>query len=297
MRAQFYLELSALVEQLDDVCVLLGDIGTWPMKKAIEAHPDRVINFGIMEQAMTSFGAGLSARGLYPILHTITPFLIERPLEQIKIDFGYQNLPALFASVGGSYDYSKLGGTHHSPADVAIMASIPGVRIYTPISEESMARALWHAVQNSELAYLRLSENGLENLKIGEEKLAAPSGSKFVDYFPGTSPSKTRLVLFGDAVRTIPIFRKKGYDGDILACSMVNLRDIGEIARWPQDNSPLVILEPWFEGSVAFANVATIKDIPVTSVGFQREFIHGVPHVDNLLDDLVSRAIFELGRP
>ena len=41
---------------------------------------------------MVGFSAGLSKAELYPIIHTITPFLIERPYEQIKVDFGLNKL-------------------------------------------------------------------------------------------------------------------------------------------------------------------------------------------------------------
>ena len=35
---------------------------------------------------MISFGSGLAKAGLVPVIHTIAPFLIERCVEQIKLD-------------------------------------------------------------------------------------------------------------------------------------------------------------------------------------------------------------------
>ena len=55
--------------------------------------------------------AGLSKVGLNPVVHTIAPFLIECYKQQL--DFAYQKLSVNLVSVGGSYDYSKLGCSHH----------------------------------------------------------------------------------------------------------------------------------------------------------------------------------------
>ena len=44
-----------------------------------------------MEQTMIGFGAGLAKGGYIPIIHSITPFLVLRALEQIKIDFVYND--------------------------------------------------------------------------------------------------------------------------------------------------------------------------------------------------------------
>ena len=79
--------------------------------------------------------AGLSKVGLNPVVHTIAPFLIERAYEQIKLDFGYQKLDVNLVSVGGSFDYSKLGCSHHCYNDVSILSHFKRCSIVIPGSE------------------------------------------------------------------------------------------------------------------------------------------------------------------
>ena len=92
--------------------VVVGDISHGILKNFRENSPNNYFNIGICEPSMVSFGAGLSKAGLIPVMHTIAPFLIERCVEQIKIDFSYNNLRGNFVSVGSSFDYSKETGSH-----------------------------------------------------------------------------------------------------------------------------------------------------------------------------------------
>ena len=75
------------------IFVCVGDISERAFKKL---NKKNFLNIGIMEQTMISFTAGLSKVGFIPFVHTITPFLIERCLEQIKLDFGSIKLTQAF---------------------------------------------------------------------------------------------------------------------------------------------------------------------------------------------------------
>src|SRR5581483_10121172 len=132
MREAVCLEIARLVMQDAEVAAILSDISLPYFKDAFEHAPDRTINVGIMEQTLVGVAAGFALEGFHPIAHTIAPFLVERPFEQLKIDFGYQGLGGTFVGVGGSFDYAVEGATHHSPGDVALVATIPGFEIATP---------------------------------------------------------------------------------------------------------------------------------------------------------------------
>ena len=55
-------------------------------------HPKRFLIYRICEQSIIGFASGLALEGLKPWVYTITPFLIERPFEQIKLDIDQQNV-------------------------------------------------------------------------------------------------------------------------------------------------------------------------------------------------------------
>lgn len=160
--------------QNEKIVVIVGDISHGLLKDFRENHPDRYFNIGICEPATVNIAAGLSRVGLIPIVHTIAPFLIERSFEQIKLDFGYQDLSGNFISVGSSFDYSKLGCSHHSYADVSLMAHLPNSQIFLPGSALEFEIFFRESYKSKHINYFRLTENphGIEipkeNIKVGK---------------------------------------------------------------------------------------------------------------------------------
>ena len=116
----------------NNLIVLLGDISVAGFFGENGELLPGVHNCGILEQSMLSFGAGASHEGLYPIIQTIIPFLVERAFEQIKLDFCAQNNKGLLVGVGGGLEYSKLGYTHQTLWDTSILSNLEGIVICTP---------------------------------------------------------------------------------------------------------------------------------------------------------------------
>ena len=109
MRRRFGKVITELASRDEKIIVLVGDIGYRVFDEFREKYPDRFINLGICEQSMIGVSAGMALEGLKPWVYTITPFLIERPFEQVKLDVDQQNVNVKLV---GFADYSTLGPTH-----------------------------------------------------------------------------------------------------------------------------------------------------------------------------------------
>lgn len=163
MRKTFARIYTEILQDNESASLLLGDIGVYGFRDALHNFPNRVFNIGILEQSMIGVAAGMSTVGVTPTIHTIAPFMVERALEQIKVDFAYQGLPANLVSVGASFDYAALGCTHHCPADVNIISNIPGTEIFIPGHADEFTKMFQKNWNNGKLNYFRLSEQENES--------------------------------------------------------------------------------------------------------------------------------------
>ncbi len=109
MRRKFGKIINELANKDKNIYLLVGDIGYGIFDDFRKNHPNRFINMGICEQSLIGVASGMALEGLKPWVYTITPFLIERPFEQIKLDIDQQKANVKLV---GFADYPNLGPTH-----------------------------------------------------------------------------------------------------------------------------------------------------------------------------------------
>lgn len=158
VRETFVNTTTAALDSDPRIALVLADVSADRFTAAARRHPDRVINVGIREQAMIGIAGGLALSGMRPVVHTIAPFLVERPFEQIKISLDHQDAAAVLVSNGASYDYSQAGRTHMSPGDVALLDALPGWTVHVPGHPAEVEALLRTALAGEGRVYLRLSE-------------------------------------------------------------------------------------------------------------------------------------------
>lgn len=164
MRQVFADTMLEIGQRDPKLVVVVGDISHGLLQPFAKACPGRYFNIGIMEQAMVSISAGLSLSGLHPVTHTIAPFLIDRCYEQLKLDFGYQGLGGVMVGVGGAFDYSQLGCSHHSYAACQLVKTIPGSQVFAPASPNEFKKLFAEVYQQPTLSYFHLpsTKHGLD---------------------------------------------------------------------------------------------------------------------------------------
>ena len=160
MRERFGTVVQDLLDTDERLALVLADISLQFLGDAPGRHPDRVVNVGIREQLLVSVAGGMALTGLRPVVHTITPFLLERPFEQVKLDLGHQDVGAVLVSVGASYDVSAGGTTHHGHRDVALLDTLEGWTVHVPGHADEVVALRRQAAAGTGRVYLRLAEDG-----------------------------------------------------------------------------------------------------------------------------------------
>jgi len=158
MRREFAKLCLETVKNDSKSVVMVGDISHFLLRETEQVAPDRFYNIGICEQSMVGMASGMAIEGMRPIIHTIAPFLVERAFEQIKNDIGYQNTEVTIVTVGGTYDYSDLGCTHHCYGDIAMMRLIPNMQVFEPSTPKEFRTLFEKTWGNGLPKYFRLSK-------------------------------------------------------------------------------------------------------------------------------------------
>lgn len=274
MRSAFVSACDNMLNKDENSVVLLGDIGVHGFQKLKDLFPSRIMNLGILEQSMVGVGAGFASRGIIPTLHTIAPFLVERALEQIKVDFGYQALPGNFVSVGASFDYSSLGCTHHCPADVETLSNVPGVDIYIPGHDLEFTKLFEENWNSGGINYFRLSSltnatqiqlsiGETRRIKEGKEAVVVAVGPILDNAIEGLSVLDVELHYVNSMAHA----------NELLFDS--NLHDV-----------PFITIEPYYPGSVLSKSLDHLRsyNLKPYTFGVLREFSRDYGTLENHLE-------------
>jgi len=172
MRDAFVRKLTAEAETDPNVMLLVGDLGFGVVAAFGDAYPDQFLNCGVAEQSMVGIAAGLAAAGRRPFVYSISNFPSLRPLEQIRNDVCYHGLGVTIVAVGTGLAYGSLGYTHHGVEDMAILRTLPGMRVYTPADALECAAAVEQILADPSPAYLRLGKNTEPLMHAGQPDLS-----------------------------------------------------------------------------------------------------------------------------
>lgn len=240
VRDQFADTMLDIGREDDKLVVLVGDITHFKLQPFAQACPGRFYNVGICEPTIVSMAAGLAKSGLVPVAHTIAPFLLERSYEQIKLDFCYHKLPGNLVTVGGAFDYSNLGCTHHCYSDFALLKLLPNTDVLYPATALEFDSLFRQAYRNDRLSLFRIpahqhtAEFRPEDIVYGQN-VVVRTGSNIT------------LIATGPQLRTAiaasPILVQQGWDPEIIYVHTIRPLSQETIYRSVDKTRRVVVIE------------------------------------------------------
>ncbi len=156
MRRRFGKLINELAKKDDKIVLIVGDIGFGIFDDFRKEHPKRFFNLGICEQSLISFASGLALEGLKPWVYTITPFLIERPFEQIKLDIDQQNVNVKLV---GFADYPSLGPSHSEIDGRKLMKLFKNIESFFPKDSEETEKMVKNCHKNKGPNFISLKSD------------------------------------------------------------------------------------------------------------------------------------------
>lgn len=230
--------LNDLAEKDSKVVVLDADTSTSSKTNKFAKHyPNRFINMGISEQNMIGVASGLSLAGMTPFAVSIAAFLTRKTIDQIALSVCYPSLNVKLIGMSSAFSSARDGATHQSLDDIALMRTMPNMRIFTPSSANEVRQTVYQAYEDPGPCYIRLQRNHTSD----SEQLC-----EFKDYALLREGSDLTIIAAG-AIRQTAIEAAEALsnEANIRVIGLLQLKPINEkvIIQAAQDTGLIVTLE------------------------------------------------------
>ena len=249
-----------------------------------ERFPERHIEFGIMEQGVIGFSAGLATTGKIPFVVAIAPFVTARPFEMFRNDLGYmrQNVKVVGRCAG--LTYSDLGATHQSLDDIAIIRTIPGVTVINPGDPIDIIKAVHAAAAHVGPVYIKLGSPKMPVLmdqnypfQIGKG-VVMQEGSDVTIIGTGTVLSK--------AAAAARILKEKGIQARLINMHTIKPLDRDLVLKAAAETGKIVTVEEGYLagglGSCVAELIATEQPVPMKMIGIDDQYCDTGPYEELL---------------
>lgn len=286
MRRAFLSRVSDMIRNEADTSFFTVDMGMWAIKDILREFPDRCMNVGIYEDGMMSIAAGMASRGFIPTIFGIQPYLIERTLEQVKMDLAYQKFGINVVGTGAAIDYSKYGYSHYCAEDVQLIKMIPGCEFVAPGTAREFLSLFMQSYRNGHPTFYRISDHpniGYDiDVEFGKANIIR-IGSK-----------ATVIVVSVMLDSVMEVCRDK--DVTVLYYTTLEPFDYKTLSE-NCESGKILVVEPEYEGSLLYDIHKALPDkkLEIKNVAFPREIFRNYGTYDEKMDyyGLNTRGIEE----
>ena len=241
MRDAFIKSLLEEIQKDSSVILLTADLGFGLFEELETNFPNQYINVGVAEQNMVGVATGLSMEGFRTLTYSIGNFPTLRCLEQIRNDACYHEINLTIVGMGGGFSYGPLGMSHHATEDLAIMRSLPNMKVVAPATEDEAFFAIKELIKSSGVNYLRLDKKFAKPNKSVEREFQLGKSIKYregndVSIF-STGGILDEVLIAADALE------KKGIESRVYNFHTIKPLDIDSIEEAVLETNGIITIE------------------------------------------------------
>lgn len=156
MRGWFAYELYQWMKKDKDIYLIVGDLGYGMFDAIRDDFPDRFLNCGAAEQAMMGIAVGLALEGKKPFIYSITPFLLWRAAETIRLYINHERIPIRLVASGRDKDYEHDGFSHYAGDDKDLLDCFKNIFCVWPDTKEQIPDIVEAMIENNKPWYINL---------------------------------------------------------------------------------------------------------------------------------------------
>ena len=205
-----------------------------------EEFPKRFVETGIAEASAMSIASGLASEGQIPFYVNFAIFVSGTAWTQLR-QAAYANLNVKMIGSYAGMDNGKDGASHHANEDLALVRSIPNVKVLVPSNLKEMKEAIKIAIEHNGPVYIRVARDNVPNVEfatnaqIGKANIVEDLGNDFALIYEGTSA--------GIAYKGFKELKQKGYKGKLVNIFSIKPLDIELINKLSTQVKGIVTIE------------------------------------------------------
>lgn len=183
--------LVEAAEENKDVVVLTADLEDSTRVLGFkEKFPERFFEVGVAEQALVAIASGMANCGKVAVATSFAVFVPGRCFEQIRTTIAINNLPVVLVGSHSGFSAGADGATHQALEDVALMRSLPNMKVVAPCDFYEAKKAIFSLSQLKTPSYLRLERdktavltNESDTFNIGKASILKESKDPQITFF------------------------------------------------------------------------------------------------------------------
>jgi len=223
--------------------VVLGADTTGSLKSGVfsSKFPERFFNLGIAEQNLVSVAAGFALAGKVAYAGTYAIFVPGKCVDQIRNNIAYPNLNVKIVCSHGGISVGPDGASHQQVEDIAIMRSIPKMKVVVPADAVSAKSIVVAIATIPGPFYVRLTrpttpvvyDEGFE-YRLGEATVVE-DGSDVAIFACG--------IMVPEAVKAAGKLKEKGVSAAVIDLHTIKPIDAATVAKYAKKCGRVVTAE------------------------------------------------------